>query len=175
MLCKWLFLQISENSKLCIAAQQIQSALPPGAIAMEATTPLAGLLKWCILAPLYEQTSELYSQLHLFLLHEILEIPVSTPPRAVSAQHLAAHVGAITRYIANLHNKCKSSNSHNRMQELMNDKHLQLSLDRFAQAIQVSLFVNCVYGNVDDLMHQIRQLPPTKLFKIIISTYQQNK
>lgn len=57
----------------------------------------------------------------------------------------------------------------------MADESLQLSLDRFAQAVQVSLFVNCVYGNVDDLMHQIQQLPSTKLFKIIVGTYQQNK
>lgn len=132
---------------------------------MEATTPLAGLLKWCVLAPLYEQNSELYSKLHLFLLHGILEIPASNPPRAVSAQHLAALVGSIIRYIANSRNKCKDSE----------DKNLQLSLDRFAQAVQVSLFVNCVYGNVDDLIHQIQQLPSTKLFKIIISTYQQKK
>lgn len=142
---------------------------------MEATTPLVGLLKWCVLAPLYDQNSELYSQLHLSLLHGILEIPVSTPPRAVSAQHLAGHIGAITKYIANLHSKCKSNNGYDRLQEVMSDENLQLSLDRFAQAVQVSLFVNCVYGNVDDLMHQIQQLPPTKLFKIIVNTYQQNK
>lgn len=161
---------MSNNTKLCIAAQQYQSALPPGAIAMEATTPLAGLLKWCILAPLYEQNSDLYSQLHLSLLHGILEIPVSTPPRAVSAQHLVAHIGAIIRYIASLRSKSKIS-----LQEVMFDKNLQLSLDRFAQAIQVALFVKCVYGNVDDLIYQLKQLPPTKLFKIIVSTYKQNK
>lgn len=140
---------------------------------MEATAPLAGLLKWCVLAPLYEQNSELYSQLHLSLLHGILEIPNSTPPRAVSVQHLAAHIGAISTYIANLHSKCKTNSE--RLHKVMSDKNLQLSLDRFAQAVQVSLFVNCVYGNVDDLMNQIQQLPPTKLFKIIVSTYKQNK
>lgn len=139
---------------------------------MEATTPLAGLLKWCVLAPLYGQNSELYSQLHLSLLHGILEIPPATPPRAVSAQHLAAHIGAITMHISNLHSKGKGGD---RLQQVMADENLQLSLDRFAHAVQVSLFVNCVYGNVDDLMHQIQQLPPTKLFRIIVSTYQQNK
>lgn len=162
---------------MCIAAQQIQSALPPGAIAMEATTPLAGLLKWCVLAPIYGQSSELYSQLHLSLLHGILEIPPSTPPRAVSAQHLVSQIGSITRYIANLHSKSKGNNGYgyDKLQQVMSDENLQLSLDRFAQAVQVSLFINCVYGNVDDLMHQIQQLPHTKLFKIIINTYQQNK
>lgn len=168
-------MQISNNSKLCVAAQQIQSALPTGAIAMEATTPLSGLLRWCVLAPLYNQNSELYSKLHLSLLHGILEIPVSTPPRAISAQHLAAHVGAIIRYMTELHSKNKGNSGYDKMQTLMSDENLQLSLDRFAQAVQVCLSVNCVYGNVEDLVHQIQQLPPTKLLKIIVSTYQQNK
>lgn len=164
-------MQITENKKLCIAAQQIQSALPPGAIAMEATTPIAGLLRWCILAPLYCQDSNLYSQLHLSLLHSILEVPIANPPRAISAQHLVSLCGYILRYIRDVRNKNEVPGDVSKT-----DERLQLALDRYAQAIQVAFSVNCVYGNVDDLVDQVRHsLPQTKLLNIVILTYRKNK
>lgn len=162
-------LQITENNKLCIAAQQIQSALPAGAIAMEATTPIAGLLRWCIIAPLFDQNSDLYSQLHLSLLHNILEVPIANPPRAVSAQHLAITCGFILRYISEVQYRNQN------LQDVKEDRNLQLALDRFAQAIQIAFSVSCVYGNVDDLVNQLHLLPQTKLLKIVVMTYQQNK
>lgn len=154
-------LWVSENHKLCVAAQQTHSALPAGAIAMEATTPLAGLIKWCILAPLYDQTSNLYSQLHLSLLNSILEVPRANPPRAIGAQQLAAPIGYICRYMA----KAKRSTNWE----------LNLALDRYAQAIQVALYVSCVYGNLDDFMRQLSLLPYNKLLNIVILTHKQNK
>ncbi|CAH1992666.1 unnamed protein product [Acanthoscelides obtectus] len=66
------------NSNLCIAAQLKQAILPPGAIAMEAITPIAGLLKWCILAPIFKQNDEIYAQLHLALLNSAVDGPGKT-------------------------------------------------------------------------------------------------
>ncbi|KAL3285210.1 hypothetical protein HHI36_019325 [Cryptolaemus montrouzieri] len=160
---------ISSNSSLCIAAQQRQALLPPGAIAMEATTPIAGLFRWCILAPLYNQNSELYSQLHLALLDSLLEIPYTNPPKAVCAQHLAAPVRSIMMYFNELKKQNKSLN------EIIEDAPLQKSLDRQAQAIQVSLSVRCVYGKVDDLLNHLQVLPYNKLMKIVIHTHKQIK
>ncbi|XP_017776050.1 PREDICTED: uncharacterized protein C7orf26 homolog [Nicrophorus vespilloides] len=163
---------VSENYKLCVAAQIMQSPLPPGAIAMEATTPIAGLLKWCVLAPIYNQNNELYSQLHLSLLNSLLEIPVSNPPRAVSSQHLIVPVGSICRYSLELHKRKKGVDKQTLFE---NDANLQLSLDRYAQAIQIALFGKCIYGNVNELVNQLSQLPQNKLLGIVIYIHKMNK
>ncbi|CAG9853792.1 unnamed protein product [Phyllotreta striolata] len=159
-------LWISQNTSLCIAAQQKQAVLPPGAIAMEATTPIAGLLKWCILAPIYRQDSKEYTDLHLALLNSIMEIPKSTPPKAVCAQHLTSSINPILTFVNDLKNKQEKKFS-----EIINEDALQLSLDRFAQAIQVIASVNAMYGHTDDLYHQIKILPFNKLMNIIQNNY----
>lgn len=138
---------------------------------MEATTPIAGLLKWCILAPIYNQYSELYGQLHLGLLSSILEIPQATPPRAISAAHLSQPVGYILRYIVDIRSKF-DGDKHKILSE---DSRLQLCLDRFAQAVQVSLSANCLYGNIEELFIQLQQLPQNRLLHIIIRTHKDNK
>lgn len=168
-------LQIKENTRLCVAGQQIESALPPGAIAMEATTPIAGLIKWCVLAPLHDQDSDLYSQLHLSLLDSILGVPSTNPARAVSAQHLTAPCGNIIRFVAELHKKNKGETGYDKQGALKSNCSLQLALDRLAQAVQVCFSAGCVYGNLDDLVNQLQQLPKTKLLDIVMNTYQENK
>ncbi|KAF5273287.1 hypothetical protein FQR65_LT04709 [Abscondita terminalis] len=165
-------LWVNENNGLCIAAQQTQSSLPPGAIAMEATTPIAGLLKWCILAPIYNQNSELYGKLHLGLLNSILEIPQTNPPRAILAAHLVQPVGVILRVLIDQQNQLKKMDrSIDKQKVLFENEQLQLALDRFAQAVQVALSVNCVYGNMEDLFYQLQQLPQNRLLQIIIHTH----
>ncbi|XP_971716.2 integrator complex subunit 15 [Tribolium castaneum] len=150
---------ISQNACLCIAAQQKQAALPPGAIAMEATTAIAGLIRWCTLAPLCDQDSDLYCHLHLALLNSILEIPQTQPPKAISAQHLTV---ALRHILLSSNKGGKQPN-------------LQIALDRFAQAVQVALATKCVYGKIDDLMSQLQQLPFNKLLSIIINTHKESK
>ncbi|KAF2903306.1 hypothetical protein ILUMI_02870 [Ignelater luminosus] len=166
---------IKENPGLCIAAQQMQPSLPQGAIAMEATTPFAGLLKWCILASIYNQDFDLYGQLHLGLISSILEIPVLTTPRAISAQHLVVPAGSIHRYALETHSKLKRGEGGDRQKLFKEDQTLQLCLDRFAQAVQVALSVKCVYGNIEDLFTQLQQLPQNRLLHIVIGTHKQNK
>ncbi|KAF7269328.1 hypothetical protein GWI33_017649 [Rhynchophorus ferrugineus] len=160
---------ISENSTLCMAAQLRQAALPPGAIAMEATTPIAGLLKWCVLAPIYRQDQEIYSKLYLALLNSISEIPKSNPPRAINVQHLTAIVTPLVQYFRDLKSRDESKNL------IITDVPLQLALDRFGQAIQIALSVNAVYGNLDELFNSLQNLPFNKLLSIVINRYNQNK
>ncbi|XP_044761983.1 uncharacterized protein C7orf26 [Coccinella septempunctata] len=160
---------ISNNSSLCIAAQQQPPMLPPGAIAMESNTPIAGLLRWCVLAPLYNQNSELYVRLHLALLDSILEIPYTNPPKAISAQSLSITLRSIMNYVAELKKQNKN------LSEIIDHAPLKISLDRQAQAIQVALFVKCVYGKVDELVNYLQILPYNKLMKIVIITHKQIK
>lgn len=152
----------------------MQSVLPSGAIAMDPFTPFAGLLKWCVLAPLYKQNSTLYSQLHLSLLNSILEVPPVNPPKAIGAPQLAAPVGHICRYIVSLQTKLRKS-SGDRTLMVSSNKELNLALDRYAQAVQVALYVRCVYGNMEDFMQQLLQLPYNKLLNIVISTHKKTK
>ncbi|CAH1170070.1 unnamed protein product [Phaedon cochleariae] len=161
---------VSENPGLCIAAQQKQAVLPPGAIAMEATTPIAGLLRWTVLAPINKQDSQVYGDLHLALLNSIIEIPKVTPPKAIYAQHLTGPINPILSYVNDLRNKQEL-----KLDQILNEDNLQLALDRYAQAIQVIYSVNAVYGHVDDLFHQLKLLPFNKLMSIVISTYKKNK
>lgn len=103
--------QISDNYKLCIAAQTAQSSLPSGAIHMAAVTPLAGLFKWCILSPLYsieevekiEGDKELYNKLHFALLESLREAgPATGPSSILSVQHLLTVIPAIKNKISDL-------------------------------------------------------------------------
>lgn len=140
---------------------------------MEATTPICGLLKWCVLAPLYKQTSEYYGHLHLALLNSLIEALANNPPRVISAQHLTTPVGYVCRYVLEEHsNKKKREDKYLALEE---DSNLQLALDRYAQAVQVSLYTNCVYGNLEDLTNQLCQLPHNKLLSIVIGRHKQNK
>nr|XP_022915740.1 uncharacterized protein C7orf26 homolog isoform X1 [Onthophagus taurus]XP_022915741.1 uncharacterized protein C7orf26 homolog isoform X2 [Onthophagus taurus] len=164
---------IEGNYKLCIAAQQNPSVLPPGAIAMETTTPIAGLLKWCILAPIFNQNSNLYSRLHLALLNSLLEIPIVSPPRAVSAKHLTTSVGYLCRFTMDIKTRRKKDDTDTIIFDL--NEMLILALDRYAQAVQVALSVKCVYGNIGDLISQLCQLPQHKILSIVICSHQVNK
>ncbi|KAK5642554.1 hypothetical protein RI129_008721 [Pyrocoelia pectoralis] len=168
-------LWVKDNSGLCIAAQQTQASLPPGAIAMEATTPIAGLLNWTIVAPLHNQHSELYGKLHLGLLNSILEIQPITPPRAISTAHLLQPFGKIVRYFIQYQKKYVDGEYIDKEKRLAENVDLQLSLDRYAQAIQVALSINCVYGNMEDFFYQLSQLPQNRLLHIVMRTHKLNK
>ncbi|KAJ8973744.1 hypothetical protein NQ317_004383 [Molorchus minor] len=157
---------ISNHSSLCTAAQEKAAILPPGAIAMDAVTPIAGLLKWCVLAPIYKEDSAEYSRLHLALLNSILEIPRSSPPKAIYAQHLAYCINPILTYAGDLKTKQEL-----KLNQILSESALQMSLDRFAQAIQVAYSMCSIYGHVDDFFNQLKQLPFNKSLNIVINTY----
>lgn len=153
-----------------MAAQNKQAVLPPGAIAMEATTPIAGLVRWCVLAPIYKKDNELYCSLHLALLNSIIEIPRVVPPKAVYAQNLTSCINPIVNYVRELKTKQEL-----KLDQILSEQMLQLSLDRFAQLIQIIISVNAMSGHMDDLFHQLKMLPFNKLMSIVIYGYKQNK
>ncbi|XP_030761182.1 uncharacterized protein C7orf26 homolog isoform X2 [Sitophilus oryzae] len=161
---------VSEDSNLCIAAQQRQGILPPGAIAMEATTPIAGLLRWCVLAPLNHQDQEIYSMLYLALLNSISAIPRSNPPRAINVQHLFGIVSALIIYHKEIRSRDES-----KMNVFLNDPAMQVALDRFSQAVQIALSVNAIYGHIDELFNSLQSLPFNKLLSIVLNKYKESK
>lgn len=146
---EWVF----ESPDLCLASQQ-PLALPAGAIAMPVTTPFAGLIRWCVLAPLYD-TKNNYAKLHLAILRSLQQMPPSSgPPSAINAQHLMAIVNTIQLRIVE-------------GGEDVGEK-MELSLERFAQAVQVALTCNCIYGSTHLLFARLESLPPNPLMEIVI-------
>lgn len=65
---------ISDNPELC-SAQQPPLALLPGAIPMALVPPIDGLIRWCVLAPLFlDKTDTTYSKLHLAILQSLSQV-----------------------------------------------------------------------------------------------------
>ncbi|KAH1003960.1 hypothetical protein HUJ04_003790 [Dendroctonus ponderosae] len=124
-----------------------------------------GLLRWCILAPIYEQDQDVYTKLYLALLNSIAEIPTANAPRVINVQHLTATVNLLHNYV-----KTRESNV-----SVLVDPALQLALDRFGQAIQVALSVNAIYGHLNELFNSLQKLPFNKLISIVLNKYKLSK
>lgn len=152
--CEW----VTENPSLCLASQQ-PLALPAGAITMPVVTPLAGLIRWSVLAPIVSNTGT-YSNLHLSLLQTLLEIVSNGPPTALNAQHLALIINPLKNQAAHLISEKIDPSQ---------DADFQKCMERFAQAVQVGLTSNCVYGNIPQLLCALETLPPHNLMKIVIA------
>ncbi|XP_073820513.1 integrator complex subunit 15 [Musca autumnalis] len=152
--CEW----VSENPSLCLASQQ-PLALPTGAIAMPVVTPLAGLIRWSVLAPIVSNKPA-YSTLHLALLQTLLEIVNDGPPTALNAQHLMLIATPLKNHAARL-----VSDKIDPLQ----DADFQKCLERLAQAVQIGLTSKCIYGNIPQLLCTLETLPPHTLMKIVIS------
>ncbi|TMW51638.1 hypothetical protein DOY81_003288 [Sarcophaga bullata] len=154
--CEW----VTENPSLCLASQQ-PLALPVGAIAMPVVTPLAGLIRWSVLSPIVSNRAT-YSSLHLSLLQTLLEIVSNGPPTALSAQHLSLIALPLKNHAVRLLSE---------KIEPSQDEDFQRCMERFAQAVQVGLSCNCVYGNVPQLLCTLESLPSNNLMKIVISAH----
>lgn len=152
---------LSDDTSLCLASQP-PLALPAGAISMPVVTPLAGLIRWCVMAPLYHK-NELYSKLTLFVLQSLMAIPSSAPapPTALNAQHLGQIVTMLQTY--------QEQRLANQLPKQEND--LQTCLYRLAQAVQVALSVGCMYGNVSQLLCRLETLPKNTLMDLVIKTH----
>lgn len=152
---------VSENPALCLASQQ-PMALPTGAIAMPVVTPLAGLIRWCVLSMMITKKQDLYSKLHLAVLQSLLEAtpPATAPPSALNAQHLALIINSLQAEMESLLKAGKS----------LNEEYIHSCLERFAQAVQVGLTSRCIFGNIPQLVCRLETLPSkNKLLQIVIN------
>lgn len=132
---------------------------------MPVVTPLAGLIRWCVLAPII-CTKGAYNKLHLALLETLSQIPpTNSPSAALNAQHLAFIINPLKNHARKLINEQKSPE---------NDENYQSSLERFAQAIQISLSSKCIYGNISQLFCLLETLPRNSLMDIVIKTHREN-
>lgn len=158
---------VSDNPSLCLASLQ-PLALPTGAIAMPVVTPLAGLIRWCVLAPISNCNKNTYSKLHLAILQSLLQSQTisgsssgssSATPTAINGQHLTSIINLL-EYKTELMKKEKINPE-------IDDK-MQMSLERFSQAIQVAFASRCIYGSIPQLLCRLETLPKNTLMEIVI-------
>ncbi|EDV97254.1 uncharacterized protein C7orf26 homolog [Drosophila grimshawi] len=149
----------TENPLLCQAPQQ-PLVLPPGAIAMPFATPLAGLLRWVVLAPLVSNR-QAYSQLHLSLLHALLQLVNSGDATPLHAQDLKQIVTSLQKY-------CSRLTEANVVPD--DDPAYIKCMERFAQAVQIALASNCITNQIQ-LLCVLETLPPHTLMKIVLGTH----
>ncbi|XP_052848972.1 integrator complex subunit 15 [Drosophila gunungcola] len=150
---------MTENPTLCQASQQ-PLVLPAGAIAMPFATPLAGLLRWVVLAPLVSNRSA-YSNLHLSLLRALQQLVSSGESTALPSQELMQIVKSLQNYCTRLGESKTDPDS---------DAAYQKCMERFAQAVQIALSSNCISNQIQ-LLCLLESLPPHKLMKIVIEAH----
>lgn len=152
---------VSSNPELCLASQK-PLVLPSGAIAMPVLTPLAGLIRWCVLAPLMDPAKS-YSRLHLAIIQTMQQTPPPIgSPTVINAQHLCLIVATLEgKYL-----QIKRPENYSKTSE----ERFQLCLERFAQAVQVALSSHCVYGSIPQLLCRLEALPQSTLMQMVIKS-----
>lgn len=191
---------VYSNPSLCMSAQLNPAALPSGSIPMAAVTPLAGLIHWCALAPLYIGEDAEMVEVDVPFKKIKLEVPkdrtivktVTNKPLTESELYIKLHLGVLHSLRAGrrTHGPPTAVNAqhlaalaplvqlyaHNILKrggKLHTDDKLQDCLDRIGQAVQVALANGCVYGNISNLLAALDTLPENRLLRIIIKTHQQ--
>lgn len=143
---------------LCLTAQQ-PLALPVGAVPMPIVTPIAGLIRWSVLAPIHAQSlanATVFAQLHLAVLQCLAQIPNVAPKLCViNSLHLTSIVAVLQQ------------SNHN----AAGDDQLQCSLERFAQSVQLALTARTVSGNTNQLLCRLDTLHHNPLLQIVVKTH----
>lgn len=146
---------ISTNPSLLFATQN-NSLFLPNAIVMPSISPVAGLIRWCVVSALFQFGSS-YSKLHLVVLQSLME----AKSNAVNSQHFG-------QIISSIQNKADLQKLNKNNPE--NDDDIQLAMERFGQMIQVCISTKCIYGNIPQLLFKLESLPKNQLMEIIISS-----
>ncbi|XP_002028326.2 uncharacterized protein C7orf26 homolog [Drosophila persimilis] len=150
---------MTENPTLCQASQQ-PLVLPAGAIAMPFATPLAGLLRWVVLAPLVSNRPT-YSNLHLSVLRTLQQLVTSGESTALPFQDLMQIIKSLQNYCARLSESSVDPHS---------DAAYQKCMERFSQAVQIALCSNCITNQIQ-LLCVLESLPTHKLMDIVIASH----
>lgn len=155
MFTEWML----EYPTLCLK-QHTPLALPVGAVPMPIVTPLAGLIRWSVLAPIYVQPQtdpDVFGELHLSVLQCLSQISSVSPKlSSINSLHLETIVSAL-----------QETYSHNH-------ENLQISLERFAQCIQLALDARTISGNTNQLLCSLEELQKNPLLQIVIKTHKKH-
>lgn len=171
---------ITEDPRLLLLTfinMPLTSSLPIGCLEV---TPLMGLLRWCVKAPLAHQRGrkpsltnghvetekvagceELYSKLHLSVLQVFLMLQVHLTEQnllgrlaVLQAESVATLVEELSRFMD---------------EPLHAANEIQLALDRLAQALQVAMATGALLCTREDLRTLCSRLPHNNLLQLVMS------
>lgn len=182
---------ITCSSSLLTAGRLRGSVLIPESTSLP-TGPLLGLLRWVVLMPLssdfagsnrhtQHETRLLYSQLHLAIIQAFLlaskneENPqdeMELEPGEVMDESDSRHLIKGTD-LKEMSQDMKKLIDKLRTLDLNNgiiDQQVQLSLDRFAQTLQVAIATGCLSATKDELFSVCKLLPVNRLLTTVIGS-----
>ncbi|CAO1431842.1 unnamed protein product [Diamesa hyperborea] len=116
---------------------------------------LAGLIRWCSLAPLFENQPN-YSKLHLSLLQSLSNQEAIQVKPVIFTKQLEVVVDVFLKV----------------SKTTKDQEDVQKSLERFAQIIAISR--QYLYGNVPQFVERLKKLPSNLLLDIVITSIQNN-
>ncbi|XP_028828162.1 integrator complex subunit 15 [Denticeps clupeoides] len=173
---------ITEDHRLLLLTflnMPLTSPLPLGCLEL---TPLLGLLRWSIKAPLAAQRKrkhgltngqpeaekgagceELYSKLHLSVLQVFLMLQAHLTEKNLIGRLSVLqvdHVAALVEEVGRLGEELNPLNAAN---------HIQLALDRMAQALQVAMASGALLCTREDLRMLCSRLPHNNLLQLVMS------
>lgn len=173
---------VTSNPHLCLMplTANYQNALPRGSIVMPPTTPLPGLIRWCILTPLQNARTDnsksiatalvpsedaLYSQLFTGILETMMA------SREVHHQMAQKEILSLRDFLGLIEHLTKLMNKKGRT---VHSSNVQTALDRFGQVLQVALATHCIQGSVGELNWYLKELPDHRLLKMIMERNKHN-
>ncbi|XP_064477296.1 integrator complex subunit 15-like [Ornithodoros turicata] len=148
-------------------------AIPPQLYTQCLQTFLPGLMTWCVLAPvtashsnlspeMLAKQNELYSYLHYALLEMLIRASQVTPRAPMVLTFLP------TLYVLQVADTLKRIAN-------PNAKSTELALNRLGQILQAAFTSKCIHGNMDAMFQMLKQLPPNRLLRIILSRWETKK
>lgn len=191
---------VGKNPDLCLltcptsllTAGCLRGSLAPAEPTPLPLGPILGLLRWVVLMPLacdsitcdrhtYHESRLLYSQLHLAIIEAFLlagkdkEDPqdeMELEPGEVMDESDSHHLikgtdlKELTQDMSKLIDRLKTAEfSHSII-----DQQVQLSIDRFAQTLQVAIATGCLSSTKDELVSLCNLLPASRLLSTVIES-----
>lgn len=143
-------------------------AIPPHLYTQCLQTFIPGLVAWCVLAPLGKvdsrpEDAELYSYLHYALLEMLIRAGQVTPRAPIVFPFLPSHY--VVHVAETLKRSLTTASPHG----------AELALNRLGQVLQAAFASKCVHGNLDAMFQTLRQLPPNRLLKIVLTRWEVKK
>ncbi|KAA0722552.1 hypothetical protein E1301_Tti011927 [Triplophysa tibetana] len=178
MLVGW----ITEDPRLLLLTfinTPLNSNLPLGCLEI---TPLLGLLRWCVKAPLAYQRArkpamsnghgesdkvtaneDLYSKLHLSVLQVFLMLQVHLTEQNLIGRLAVLPVESVAALVEEVIRICE------KLTPLHAASQIQLALDRLAQALQVAMATGALLCTREDLRTLCSRLPHNNLLQLVMS------
>ncbi|CAN9503084.1 unnamed protein product [Ophioblennius macclurei] len=149
-------------------------------------TPLGGLMRWCIKAPLAyrsdkkpaltngssesePETGPLFSALHLSVLQVLMLLPTILNEKGLYGRLALLQMESLAALISDLSRLLDQADKHTHVSPAdMHTLH-QLALDRLAQALQVSMASGALLCSREDLRAICSRLPHNNLLQLVLS------